>query len=95
MQNIFFSLSKALWWKIDSCYSILFSNPQQKWILLLVELSTVALVPCILRHPYTFVKFVCKHLSENISETESHTDVVFCMNIELTWLDFGLQHMLG
>ena len=53
MQNIFSLLSKALRSRINSCYSILFSNLKQEKNarLLLVELLAVTWVLCILRHP--------------------------------------------
>ena len=50
-QNIFLLLSKGLWSRINSCYSILFSNLKQKrTTLLIVDLLAVTWVPCILRH---------------------------------------------
>ena len=52
-QNIFPLLSKALWSRINSCYSILFSNLKQKknTTLSVVALLEVTWGPCILRHP--------------------------------------------
>ena len=52
-RKIFFLLlSKTLELRINSCYSLLFSNlKQKKNVILLVEILAVTWVPCILRHP--------------------------------------------
>ena len=50
-QNIFPLFSEALWLRINSCYSMLFSNLKQKGTaLLVVESLADACIPCILRH---------------------------------------------
>ena len=49
--NIFPLLSKALWSRINSCYSILFSNLKKKKNILLIELLAITCLTCILRHP--------------------------------------------
>ena len=51
-QNVFLFLSKALGSRVNSCYSMLFSNlKQKKALLFVVELLAVIWVLCLLKRP--------------------------------------------
>ena len=57
-QNIFHLFSKALWSRINSCYTIFKSETKKKpTTSLLVELLAVTCVPCIMRHPVFDLSF--------------------------------------
>ena len=62
-QSFSLFLSKAMRSRINSCYSILFSNVKQKeHTLLLAALFAVTRVQCILKHPiYLFLSFDILH----------------------------------
>ena len=69
MQNIFPLLSKALWLRINSCYSMLFSYLKPKrniicswFISLLVDLYTW--IPCILGHPHIYIYWDTQYMND-------------------------------
>ena len=73
----------TLWSRINSCYSILFSNRKQKknTSLFVVELLAVTWAPCILRHP---ILEYCRRAEKDVGpEGDSDTNYSWC-----SWIGF-------